>query len=359
MKKLNELKIFNGDIPTKEGELAFARDFLLKPDINPFLVYTILKETFGLPNGDFFDENKSQWQWIFTFNDFHIEIYDWRLISSSIAIYHQASDEEKSQKLAESINDLLTKASQQKKSKIKSVIKDAKRKILENPFVTYYSTAVNLLELSATIDELVKEKSSSVNEEFTKGLSFSFSDGLDLCDKKSDLYRSAFLMFLSSFEGFLNIMYELYLKTELRADRLYERIAREQIDVKLRIAPIYCDGFRTKTVNHEDDRFKNYLRLVNLRNDYVHANLIKSLERYIVEEDNHTFILENEDNSDIPSNINELELKHVELAKKYIDDIVELVFECMETKTRREFKSIIFESEIEVEDEDGVLIPKH
>src|SRR5690606_14504468 len=119
------------------------------------------------------------------------------LLSSSIAVYHQASDKEKSQKLAESINDLLTKTSLQKKSKIKSAIKDSKHKLLENPFVTYYSTAENLLQIAITIDELVK--SSSIKEDLSNGISFSLSDSLDLWDKKSDLYRSAFLMFLSSF----------------------------------------------------------------------------------------------------------------------------------------------------------------
>jgi len=99
------------------------------------------------------------------------------------------------------------------------------------------------------------------------------------------------------------------------------------------------------------------LRLVNLRNDYVHANLIKSLERYIVSEDKYTFIIENEENSDIPTNITQLEFKHVELAQKTIDDVVELVFEAMEPKTKREFKRIIYDSQIEVEDEDGILIP--
>lgn len=166
-------------------------------------------------------------------------------------------------------------------------------------------------------------------------------------------------MLLSSFEGFLNILYELYLHPELREDRIFARIGREQIDIKLRMAPIYCDGFKVETINHEDSRFKNYLRLINLRNDYVHANLIKRLERYVHKEDDFTFIIENEDNSDIPTNFNELQLEHVELAKKYIDEVIELVLESMKTKTKREFKDIIFEAEIEVEDEDGILIPRY
>lgn len=345
LKNLKELEPHKGPIPEKGGEHIYDRDHLIKPDINPYLVYLILKETFGGPNSDFIDEDKTQWQWVFKYNDFYIEIYDWKLLSTSIGIYHSGSDKKLSEKLGQEINTLLSKIGQQKKGILKTKAKGSKHKLLENPFVTYYSTAENLITISKTIDDLIKLPSDLP------------IDTYELWDKKNDLYRSAFLMFLSSFEGFLNILYELYLKTELRADRIYERISREQIDIKLRIAPIYCDGFKVKTISNEDDRFKNYLRLVNLRNDYVHANLVKSLERYIVLEDEHTFIIENEENSDIPSNITQLELKHVELAKNIIDGVVELVFESLDTKTKREFKRIIHEIEIEVEDEDGILIP--
>ncbi len=342
LKKLKELELFSDDIPNNKG--VYLRSALIKPNISPYLVYLILKEQFGNPNSDRFDEDKSQWQWTFRFKDFYVEVYDWKLLSTSIAIYH-SKDHETSNKLGLCINTLLEKLAEQKKNTLKAKAKNSKHKLLENPFVTYYSTAENLVAISKKIDQSIMYAGEQRDSIF------------DLLDKKSDLYRSAFLMLLSSFEGFLNILYELYLKPELRTERLAQRIYREQIDIKLRIAPIYCDGFRVKTINDGDERFRKYLMLVNLRNDYVHANLIKSLERYIVTEDNYEFILEIPDHSDIPTNINNLELEHVELARKIIDDVVELVFESMETKTRREFKSFIFESEISVEEEDGIYIP--
>ena len=120
---------------------------------------------------------------------------------------------------------------------------------------------------------------------------------------------------------------------------------------------IFGNVWLTKTINHEDDRFKNYLRLINLRNDYVHANLVKSLESYVIEEDEYTFILENEDQSLIPTDINNLDFKHVEFAKKCVDEIIDLVFESMDVRTRREFKKVIYDEQIEVEDEDGILMP--
>lgn len=345
MKYLKDLILHNEEIPIKKSGLEFNRDFLAKPDINPYLVYKVLKELFGNPNAnDQIDEDKMQWQWNFKYKNFFIEIYDWRLTSISIGIYHRDSDQIKSKSIAENLSQILSKQIQQKKAFLKTIAKTSKHKILENPFVTYYSTADNLLSIASQLDTVIIAAHDRNLE-------------IELWDKREDLFRSAFLMLLSSFEGFLNILYELYLKVDLRNDRLYDRISREQIDIKLRIAPIYCDGFKTKTINHEDERFKRYLKLVNLRNDFVHANLNKSLERYVVMEDNHTFIIENEDNSEIPTNINRLQHSHIELAKEIIDDVIELVLESMETKTKREFERIIYDAEIEVLDDDGILIP--
>lgn len=223
--------------------------------------------------------------------------------------------------------------------------------------MSYYSIAKNLLDVASSIEKITINNSTQIFHEHQNKTTNQLSLNFELWHKKDDLYRSAFLMFLSSFEGFFNILYELYLKAELRTDRIYDRISREQIDIKLRIAPIYCNGFNDKTINNEDSRFKDYLRLVNLRNDYVHANLIKSLERYVVEQDDFTFIIENEESSEIPSNINKLELKHVELAQSIIDGIIELIFESMKPKTKKEFKKLIYMREIEMFEDDSILKP--
>jgi hypothetical protein len=353
LRKLADLKLANAGFPGFMTGGTFNRSFLLKVDINPYLVYSVLRDQFGPPTHSEPDDEKNQWQWCFSYGDFYVEVYDWRLVTSSIGIYH--ADRKESEKLAIRINELLTKASRGAKDRIRMAIKGSRRKLLENPFVTYYSIAENLLELASAINDMSSKGTFSmlISQEGDHANEVSIS----LWEKKYDLYRSAFLMFLSSFEGFLNILYELYLKPELRSDRLSDRIAREQIDIRLRIAPIYCDGFRSKVIDNSDERYKAYSRLINLRNDFVHANLTRSLERYLVEENDYIFLIENEDRGEIPSNINKISLEHVELAKKIIDDVVKLVFESMEVKTKREFKSVIFEGEIEVEDEEGVLVP--
>jgi hypothetical protein len=346
--KLSDLKIYDGEIPLRDNELFLSRDFLVKPLLNPYIIYSILKKEFGVSTNEDYDDDKSQWSYMFTYENFYVHIYDWKLYTTSIAVYHkEESSTTKSQNIANAIHGLLIKSAQQNKSILKNIVKYSQHKIVENPFVTYFKTAESILEvakslneqatntMSKNLEELFKDHSPLINEVFVE-------------DKSSDLYRSAFLMYLSSFEGFLNLVYDFFLKPELKSERLKEKLAREQIDIKLRLLPLYCYGFKEKIINSEDERYKNYVRLVNLRNDFVHANLVKASEKYVVQEDEHLFIIENDDDSLIPTNINSLELKHVEIAKTTITEIIDLVLESMNKIQAKRLKKVLYEEVIEV-----------
>jgi hypothetical protein len=345
MKNLKDLKISSTKWPLENGKTLQQRDYLFRPNINPYLIYITLKDLFGKPNGTF-DEDKSQWNWEFIYRDFFIEIYEWKLYSTSIGIYHLHSNENESKDLAIKINSLLEIETLKRKSRTKAAIAKASDRILENTFLIYYTNATNLLEIAEYLDSSFNEAWRNPSKK--RGEKKKFEILADLWFKRNDLYRSAFLMFLSSFEGFLNIYYELYLKHELRSERITDKISREQVDVKLRMLPVYCNGFNVTLINHEDERFKAYLRLVNLRNDFIHANLTKSSESYFIEEDNISFILEHEENREIPSNISKLSLEHIKIAKLTIDNILNLVFESMKSNSKKKFKEIMSEETISI-----------
>lgn len=356
--KISDLKLHTGDISIA-GNPNLMRDHVVKIHTTPFLIYSTLKETFGPPNSLNFDDDKTQWEWTFFYGDHFVEIYDWKMDSTSIAVYCNPPNVEKSQLVAESIKGILEKAALKSKSKIKDRINQSTHRILENPFIAYYSTAKSLVDTASSIAEVhTKIAMAKFHDAFDGGHleESGLLNGIDIPDSSSELYRSAFLMYLASFEGFLNVLYELYLFPDLRTDRLSERIAREQIDVKLRMAPIYCEGFKVKTLDGNDPRFKNLMKLINLRNNYVHANLVKTFERHLIQEDGYTFILEHEDAEDIPTNINRLEQRHVIHAQSCIDQAVEFVLESMKPKAKREFSQVIYEEDIEIEEEDGEMI---
>ena len=156
----------------------------------------------------------------------------------------------------------------------------------------------------------------------------------------------------------MNLVYEIYLKAELREDRIVDRLAREQIDVNLRLAPIYCDCFAGKPIDHTTAAFRNFHRLVNARNDFIHANVTKSMRTAVVYHDDFTFLLSPDDARDgiVPNLINELGIEELQKIKAAVDDILSQVLANMKPRYRREFEEVMYEEYINIEYEDGIPV---
>lgn len=351
------------DVSLADNEVEFSIRFhhaLLRPDdISPLKAYYALKDLFGAPNGTF-DETKSQWAYFLRAPNAYLDIYDWKLESWSIAIYEDSSsalaeeifgftsddiagpefgkkysefmgkiDVVKAEKIGNEFLALIRKHVPKSAARIKKVAAKASQFVLQNPFALYYNSAVSLLE----------EAPKAVTGE-------------------SNYLRSAFFLFMAAFEGLLNLIYELYLKGELRDGRIYERLAREQIDIKVRLASLYCNCFSDKPFDHSCGVFKEFRSIVGLRNNFIHANLTSSMKRPIVVEDGHTFIVEqsNRDKHGLPKSIDALTKEDLELIRRNINQMIDLLAEGMKPRFRREFGKILKEDYIQVIVEDGEMI---
>jgi len=74
-------------------------------------------------------------------------------------------------------------------------------------------------------------------------------------------------------ESFVNLLIFLLAKKEIKDDeRLYQDLVRKQIDVRVKSLPHYCQGF-VRNLSDDDEAFKNFLRLMNKRNDVLHGNV--------------------------------------------------------------------------------------
>jgi hypothetical protein len=289
-----------------------------------------------------------------------LNIYDWKLDTWSIAVYEDSAlehaeqayasadksslnpelvnqileafdkgDEAKAEEIGNEFLALLRKYIPKSAAKIKKAEAEANQFVLQNPFTLYYNSAVDLLEEAPEA-------------------------GID----SSNYYRSAFFLFIAAFEGLLNLIYELYLKADLRDERIYERLSREQIDIKVRLAPTYCDCFTGKPFNHGSEVFKRFHSIVNLRNDFIHANFTKPMKRSIVVEDGYTFILEQNyrDKNGLPKSIDVLTEEDLQIIKENINHMIDLLAEGMKPRFRREFRKILAEDYVQVIIEDDELI---
>jgi hypothetical protein len=122
--------------------------------------------------------------------------------------------------------------------------------VIQNPFALYFRTAEELIGIAE------------------------IAAGCEALSASGTICQAAFFQLLIAAEGFLNLIYELYLKPELRDDRIAGRLTRDQIDVKLRLAPVYCDCFAGKPFDHRTAAFQNFQKLFRIRNDFVRAAAI-------------------------------------------------------------------------------------
>lgn len=358
-----------------------ANDFVLRPeDIQPYQAYLALKEWFGQPNSNNFDDSKSQWQYILRVPGAYIEIHDWKLDNFSIAVYLDGSskpntmmmselfknsksasqtikkwesEKEAAKKIAESFYKVLKIKAQRFRSKINSAPTKAVGSVLQNPFSLYFESANSLLELVEDLksndlmlkSEVKPQKPEDINEKFAQ------------LEKLNDLYRSMFFLYIASFEGLLNLIYDLYLKKNLRDDRIYERLIKEQIDIKIRLAPIYCECFNGNLIDNESEQFKQFHTIINLRNDFIHANLTKPMRSFFVRDDKYTFLINQiADKNELPKNFGDLNYEHVLHVRDSIISMSDMILDHMKPRFRSEFRDIMYDEFIQVEFEDGEII---
>jgi hypothetical protein len=147
------------------------------------------------------------------------------------------------------------------------------------------------------------------------------------------------------------------LKPELRDDRIAGRLTRDQIDVKLRLAPVYCDCFAGKPFDHRTAAFQNFQKLFRIRNDFVHANVTKSMKHPVVRYDEIDFILWQEEGlDDVPSPAQDLGVGEIKRVRTMINAIVEQVLATMEPRHRRDLQLVLHDDLIHVRDENGTLV---
>jgi hypothetical protein len=337
---------FSVATPEEHEVAAKERTGFARPScLSPLEAYLGLKALFGEPDREHIDETAQQWVFLIKTEDAQIMVNDWKLESWSIHVYDQHNDLGRSEELIKELEKQITHALAKHRSLLSDLLKRPAGHVIENPFALYYETAQGLIKIAEKLHTKHVTPSSTV-------------PGLGDWSTHYTICRAAVFNLIAAIEGFLNLMYEIYLKAELRDDRIVQRLAREQIDVKLRLAPIYCDCFTGKPIDHATEAFRNFNRLVNTRNDFIHANVTKSMKTPVVSYDDMTFVMSPEDLRDntIPSLMGDIEIEDAKKIKAIVDAIVAQVLSNMKPRDRKEFESVMFEQSINVEYHDGVPV---
>lgn len=317
------------DLPEASERALFTRS----ESPSPYIIYLILKNSFG-PGTEEEDSEKVQWSYLLKAPGGYLEIHDWLLDSWSLETYAEQEDEQKAQLLEKEFLSLISQEAMKYERYAKQPREKATSYILSNPYTIYYEDAKRLTQLAED----------GVSKKNLNPWSPDFSTSHLIC-------RSAFLAFMSAFEGFLNLIYELYLRPDLRDVRLYERLSREQIDLKIRLAPAYCVCFKDGTILYASDELARFQYLTKVRNDFVHANLVDSMRTVVAIEDNFNFLLypSTEGKYGFPSRLDAVDLDNLRFVQAAIDDMVYAVVRSMRPRYRKEMETILRDDEISIE----------
>lgn len=161
----------------------------------------------------------------------------------------------------------------------------------------------------------------------------------------NDLYLASFFLFISSFEGFVNLLYELYLDEGLREDNFSKsNIQRLPIEAKILYLPHFCNGFSPIP---RDDIFERWQALRDYRNNLIHANITDDLGKAILEIDGAKYFVDNDDITrnifNLTKNPESVGKQQIEFVKDTVEQMVRKISDSMDPNIRFDFDTALNE----------------
>jgi hypothetical protein len=290
-------------------------------------VYAMLKEFFGPPNSDA-NSKPSQWGYELKIPEAHARVRDLNRFSWVLDVYPELGLLENGKHIASQFVKFIETNSKSFEKSAKLSAKMSDFRLIQNPCKIYLDSADGLLSLAESAPDQ---------------------------KEREDLSRAAFFLYLSSFEGLLNVVYDLYLKPFLKDDRIRKDLIRANLDLKLRLAPVYCTCFSRDTINYQNDELQRYVAIVELRNDFIHANVSPLMTTAVVKEDGFTFFVQKRESNkfEIPKILAGLKVEHLKFVRQTISDMSDAIIGSMNHKVKHGFARAIRQEQMIVEAADG------
>lgn len=167
-------------------------------------------------------------------------------------------------------------------------------------------------------------------------------------------------------EAFINLILYVLAKPEIRSDkRLFESITRSNIDIRIKSLHLYCNGI-ISAFDQKDIRFKDFVRLMDKRNDFLHGNITPAFNTFDHVYFDGTIPIFNE-----PRDLNkeftrqtmfQISKTEIEGSVNTINHFISYILENITDKFRKEIEMIIDSREIgwnKKKNKLGILFPPY
>lgn len=167
-------------------------------------------------------------------------------------------------------------------------------------------------------------------------------------------------------ESFINLVIYLMAKEEIKNDkRVFESITRTNIDIRIKTMHLNCVGF-VKPFDQNDDRLKNFFKLMNNRNDFLHGNIMPGFNTFDhVHFDGTVPIFENPrnlTNEFTTQTMFQISKDEIEKDYKTINELSDFVLENIKPEIRKEIIVLLKSYQLgwnKKEKRIGILFPDH
>lgn len=143
-------------------------------------------------------------------------------------------------------------------------------------------------------------------------------------------FSSAITYFYMALEGFINILFHSFLKKNLRDGHLNIE-KRFDIEQKLKLLPVLCDGFLQEHISATSDIYSKFRKLTDYRNSIFHSRIEESLKSLIFVEDGFLYQcqLGKYNKQFLPSLKIMLTADDVLEVQRIVDEIVDMILNSM------------------------------
>jgi len=294
------------------------------------IIYKVMHETFGPPNS--YPGEKSTWEWIIFTAYGLLTVYDykgtWSIGCAGINV--RPSNELLAE--ASAFLDALIEEARKVHIPKKQIKKSKVGGAILNPYALYHLTTEDLMNQANEIVEEIKSLQSEKN--ILKSI-----EGINKSRIVASLYRAAFMTTFLSLEGFINLVYTLFLKDRYRNEIYEKRLRDEMLPIKILEMGVYCHSFSHPPFKEQDELFGAIQHFINVRNLFLHANISDAMEEHLVKQGNYLLVTRGEapEKYGIASDMRNLTNAHVIRAGKLVKKLIVKVLQAVGEEVRFPF----------------------
>ena len=299
--------------------------------VHSTIVYKVMKDTFGPFNANWVGE-KSTWKWVLKTEKGLLSVYDYKGGWSIGYVGNMPRPTEKLKEYAVILKDAIIEEANKIHISKKQIKEGKIGGSIFNPYALFSGTSTQLLdEAKGIISEIAGYQVAKEDPFNVRGL----NRGVAV----AALFRSSFIMNYLALEGFINVIYTIFLNKRYRNDIFERKLQNEMIITKLLEIDKYCDEFRRQVINSEEELFKVFQHLTNIRNDFLHANISKGMESHLVKIGEYELLTKEnpEEKYGIKSHPGELTNLDVIRFQRIVEKIVIKIINALDERIRWKF----------------------